>query len=49
MTEKTETAYMDFIKAQSDQIDLLEKENISLRIWIGVVALASVILTILVV
>jgi hypothetical protein len=45
---KSEEQFMDFIKTQSDQIDLLEKENRSLRIWIGVVALASVILTLLV-
>ena len=46
---KSEEQYMDFIHEQSTYISFLEKENRSLRIWIGVVALASVILTLLVV
>lgn len=46
---KTEKQFLDFIHEQSVYIDMIEKENRSLRIWIGVVALASVILTLLVV
>lgn len=42
-----ENRLLDVISQQSQHIDLLEKQIQKLYVWIGVVSLASVLLTVL--